>query len=212
MPSEERVLVIHRSIFDRIGCFQGLSFEVEKYLDSILPQTLPHFEARSKAENDPNFKQIIPYVLLTCDGKYLSYVRGKQAGEKRLVGQRSIGIGGHINPIDHKESLFTQSARQVYDLGVIREVTEEVFIDSDHSDHVVALLNDDSTEVGRVHLGIVHCWVLESPIVRKSEKMIKQPEFLSRAELRATRPDMETWSAFCVDHLDDIERRLKASR
>lgn len=211
MPSEEQVLVVERSVFERVGAFQGLSFDVARYMEALLAGGVPRFLPRPAAEVDPAFKQLIPYVLITCGGKYLSYVRGKRAGEKRLVGQRSIGIGGHINPID-EAPLYETSWREVYAQAVEREVHEELIIDSPHRDYIVALLNDDSTEVGKVHLGIVHCWVLDAPHASKRESMITQPEFLSRAELRAARPDMETWSAFCVDHLDDIERRLMASR
>lgn len=208
MPAEEQVLVVERAVFDRIGVFQGLTFNVARYLDALLAPGVPRFMGRPAAEVDPSYKQLIPYVLMTCAGKYLAYVRGKRAGEKRLVGQRSMGIGGHINPIDDAP-LFGLNMREVYDRAVTREVDEEVLVETGHHDHIVALLNDDSTEVGKVHLGIVHCWVLDELKVSKRESMITQPEFLSRADLIAVRPELETWSAFCVDHLDEIELRVR---
>jgi len=210
MSAEEQVLVVERSVFDRAGAFQGLTFDVARYMEALLATGVSRFMSRPAAEVDPSFKQLIPYVLMTCAGKYLTYVRGKRAGEKRLVGQRSMGIGGHINPIDDAP-LFGLDMREIYERAVAREVDEEVLVDTRHSDHIVALLNDDSTEVGKVHLGIVHCWVLDEPKVSKRESMITQPEFLSRGELIAARPEMETWSAFCVDHLDEIERRIALS-
>src|SRR4030042_1570946 len=105
MAEQEQVLVIERTIFDELGAFNGLMFNVEHYLKRIFAQGVPRFINRSEAEKDPSYKQIIPYVIMCHNGKFLSYVRGKKAGEKRLLGLRSIGIGGHINPIDC--TLFT---------------------------------------------------------------------------------------------------------
>ncbi len=82
------------------GAFNGLAMDTQKYLDKLFAPGVPRFMPRPQAEKDPSFKQLIPYVIMTCDGKYLSYVRGKRAGETRLVAKRSIGIGGHINPTD----------------------------------------------------------------------------------------------------------------
>ena len=103
-PPEENVLVIKRSLFDELGAFQGLTFEPAKYLNAILSRGNNFFLRRSKAETDPSHKQIIPYVLLAHGNRILYYVRGKRAGEQRLVAKGSIGIGGHMNETD--ESLF----------------------------------------------------------------------------------------------------------
>ncbi len=155
---------------------------------------------RSDAETNPAFKQLIPYVIICCDGKILSYVRGKRAGEKRLSGQRSIGIGGHINPTDELP-LLDSNFKDAYLAAVQREVSEEVAIEVGHRDRVVALLNDDSTEVGKVHLGIVHHWVLDAPIVTKREQMITQMSFMTAAELHDVRDSLENWSRLCLDEL-----------
>ncbi len=149
----ENVLVIRRNLFDQLGSFQGLNFEPEKYLNLLLSRGNNFFFPRAQAENDPAYKQIIPYVLLAFQDRVLYYVRGKKAGEQRLVAKGSIGIGGHMNESD--ESLFAWD-EQAYRAGVEREVNEEIKIDTPFQDRVVALLNDDTTEVGRVHLGIVH--------------------------------------------------------
>src|SRR5436853_6156867 len=94
-PPEENVLVIRRALFEQLGAFQGLKFGPQKYLEAILSRGNNFFLARSKAEKDPTHKQIIPYVLLTHAGRMLFYVRGKKAGEQRLVAKGSNGIGGH---------------------------------------------------------------------------------------------------------------------
>jgi predicted NUDIX family phosphoesterase len=138
------------------------------------------------------------------DGKYLSYVRGTRAGERRLVGNRSIGIGGHINPTDNEVPLFDTDFSQMYKTAVEREVAEEVSVETTHTDRIVALLNDESNEVGSVHLGIVHVWNLDGPKVNKREQMITQMSFKTVAELQKVRDTMETWSGLCLDKLGEI--------
>ena len=206
MAQEERVLVVERKVLEQAGMFQGLTFDVATRLEMLLAPDVPRFMSRSKAETDPNYKQLIPYVILTHDGKVLSYVRGKRAGESRLIGHRSIGIGGHINPTDDMP-LFNADFHEAYHAAVQREVAEEVSLQGAHTDHVVALLNDDSTEVGQVHLGIVHWWELTSPNVGKNEQMITQLNFMTVAELQDVEDSLETWSKLCLDHLEEMTLR-----
>ena len=198
---DENILVVKRSLFDELGSFQGLNFEPDKYLGKLLSRGNNFFLPRATAETDPTHKQIIPYVLITCDGKLLHYVRGKKAGEQRLVSKGSIGIGGHMNDTD--ESLFAWD-EAAYRAGVEREVNEEIKIESPFEDRIVALLNDDATEVGRVHLGIVHVFKLSEPKVEKRETMITNLAFLTPGELRARREALETWSQYCVDALEKL--------
>jgi predicted NUDIX family phosphoesterase len=195
---QENVLVIRRSLFDELGSFQGLNFEPEKYLKAILSRGSNFFIPRREAENDPGYKQIIPYALIAFEKTVLHYVRGKKAGEQRLVAKGSIGIGGHMNETD--ESLFAMD-EQAYRAGVEREVNEEIKINTSFEDRIVALLNDDSTEVGRVHLGIVHIFRLKEPKVRKREAMITGLTFLTKEELMARRESLESWSQICLDSL-----------
>lgn len=200
MVQEEQVLVVPRKVVEAEGMFHGLMFDVERYLRRLFVSGVPRFMPRSQAETDPSYKQLIPYVLMTCDGKYLNYVRGKRAGEARLAGNRSIGIGGHINPVDDLP-LFNTDFYETYVAAVAREVEEEVSVEAGHSEQVVALLNDDSNEVGQVHLGIVHCWTLDAPKVARREQMITQLSFMSPAELHEVRESLETWSQLCLDGL-----------
>jgi len=197
----ENVLVIRYSLFDELGSFQGLSFEPEKYLKAILSRGSNFFIPRREAENDPAYKQIIPYALIAFEKRVLHYVRGKKAGEQRLVAKGSIGIGGHMNETD--ESLFAMD-EQAYRAGVEREVNEEIKIDTPFEDRIVALLNDDSTEVGRVHLGIVHIFKLKEPNVQKREAMITGLTFLTKEELIARRQSLESWSQICLDSLERL--------
>jgi predicted NUDIX family phosphoesterase len=200
-PPEENILVIKRALFDQLGSFQGLNFEPQKYLDAILSRGNNFFLPRKQAETDPTHKQIVPYAVIVFENKILYYVRGKRAGEQRLVAKGSIGIGGHLN--DDDESLFAWD-EVAYRAGVEREVNEEIKINTAFEDRIVALLNDDSTEVGRVHLGIVHMFKLAEPKVEKREAMITNLGFVSPEELLARRDSLETWSQLCVDALDRL--------
>src|SRR6267378_231820 len=200
-PPEENILVIKRSLFDQLGSFHGLNFEPEKYLNAILSRSNNFFLPRTQAENDPTHKQIIPYALIAFENRLVYYVRGKKAGEQRLVAKGSIGIGGHMNESD--ESLFALD-EQAYRVGVEREVNEEIKIDTQFDDRIVALLNDDTTDVGRVHLAIVHVFKLAEPKVEKREAMITGLTFLTKEELVARRESLETWSQICVDSLDQL--------
>jgi predicted NUDIX family phosphoesterase len=200
LPSEN-VLVVRRELFDQLGSFQGLNFEPEKYLKAILSRGSNLFIPRREAENNPAYKQIIPYALIAFEKTVLHYVRGKKAGEQRLVAKGSIGIGGHMNETD--ESLFAMD-EQAYRAGVEREVNEEINIDTPFEDRIVALLNDDSTEVGRVHLGIVHLFTLKEPKVQKREAMITGLSFLTKDELMARRESLESWSQACLDSLERL--------
>ncbi len=201
MAQEEQVLVVERKVIEQVGIFNGLASDVDRYRDKIFAPGVPRFIMRSQAEKDPSYKQLIPYVIMVHDGKYLNYVRGRRAGETRLLGLRSIGIGGHINPIDADNSSLFAYLYENYLTAVQREVAEEVSVETSHTDRVVALLNDESNEVGSVHLGIVHLWNLDAPKVSKREQMITQMSFMTPEELQKVRDTMETWSQLCVTGL-----------
>lgn len=199
---EEMVLAIRRELFDQLGAFQGLNFDVERYLPALLSREHNFFVPRSRAEQDPGCKQIIPYVILTHGGKILHYVRGKKGGEQRLVAKGSIGIGGHLNDAD--ENLFSYDL-EAYQAGVRREVEEELLVQTPYHNRICALLNDDATEVGRVHLGIVHVFELETPQVGKREAVITQLAFLSLEELHRRYEQLETWSQLCLDRWSELQ-------
>jgi len=206
--AEEQVLVVERKVLEQVGMFEGLAFDVDRYLSKIFVQSVPYFIPRSQAEKDPSYKQLIPYVIMSYDGRYLSYVRGRRAGENRLTGLRSIGIGGHINPGDDMP-LFNTDFYETYLAAVEREVAEEISVETGHTDSVVALLNDESNEVGSVHLGIVHYWILDEPKVNKREQMITQMAFMTPAELQNVRDTMETWSQLCLTRLSEIAHSVE---
>lgn len=202
MPkAEENVLVVRRELFDKLGSFQGLCPDVERYLPEFLKRENNFFAPRSSAEDDASLKQLIPYAVFHHGGRILHYTRGSKSGEKRLVAKSSIGIGGHINDTD--ESLFAFD-RAAYDAAVQREFSEELHIAHSFVQRPVALLNDDSTEVGRVHLGVVHWVSLSSEDVRAGEKAIASLGFATPEELLARRDTFETWSQIILENLDVI--------
>ena len=199
--TEENILVVRRELFDQLGSFQGLSFEVDRYLPAFLARENNFFTPRAAAETNPSLKQIIPYVLLVHGGRVFHYVRGKKSGEQRLVAKGSVGIGGHMN--DGDGGLFNLDEEH-YNRVVEREVHEEIHLLAKFRNHVVALINDDSSDVGRVHLGVVHIFQLDSDAARKREAQITEAGFLSPDELRARRDALETWSQYCLDGLDRL--------
>lgn len=197
----ERVLVVSRNLFDSIGSFQGLTTEVDRYLPAFLAPQNNYFLARDDAEEDPSHKQIIPYALFHCRGRFLHYVRGGKSGEKRLADKGSLGIGGHINSEDAAQASLE---KDTYLTGVEREMNEELLLRSPYRQRIVALINDDDTPVGQVHIGVVHLFDLDSEDVAANEAPITSLEFLTREELEGRRDRLETWSTICLDHLDRI--------
>ncbi len=208
--AEETVLVFPRQLLVELGDFQGIQLEASRYVNAILDGGQTRFMPRSQAEENPEFKQIIPYVLIRQGECWLHYVRGKASGEKRLVAKGSIGVGGHINPED--QSLF-DSGRDFYNRAVQRELHEELRTDGEFRTRIVALLNDDSTPVGQVHLGVVHVCELSDENVSRGEASLTELRFLPLQELRNRREQLETWSQFCLDHLGTLAsvRRTVAS-
>ncbi len=197
----ENILVVRRSLLEQLGMFQGLCFDAARYLPALLSRENNFFTPREPAETNPSLKQLIPYVLIVHGDTVFHYVRGKKSGEQRLVAKGSVGIGGHMN--DGDEGLFSLD-HDAYNAAVQREVAEEMFIESSFTNHIVALLNDDSNDVGKVHLGVVHIFRLAEDKARKRESVITGAGFLPIAELHRRRDTLETWSQFCMDGIDQL--------
>lgn len=195
---EEHVLVFPTQLLHHIGLFQGLTFELDTYLKVLLDPKNYMFMKRREAENNPEYKQLIPYALLHHKSKVFVYRRGKLLAEKRLQGNYSIGIGGHIGVTD--PGLFGTT----YEDGLNRELREEVTIETSYTQRIAALLNDDSNDVGKVHFGIVHILSLAEPIVKPKEKSIKETKFSSLEELQSGIEAFENWSKICIQNIDRI--------
>ena len=202
MSSTERVLVIRRSLFDELGSFHGLNAEIARYLSIFLQPENHFFLSRAEAEEDPSFKQLIPYVVVTHGDKLLHYRRGSGSGETRLLKKGSVGIGGHINDADGMGEAFDAAA---YQRALMRELMEELNIGGSFIERPLALLNDDSNPVGAVHLGIVHQCQISSPDVTANEEAIAELGFLTLEELSARHDQLETWSQLVVQGWGELK-------
>lgn len=197
----EQVLVVPTRVFHALGYFQGFCAEAPRYLDELLSPENTRYLPRDKAEQDPSYKQLIPYVILAHtepSGRRLvfQYTRGKGQGEGRLHSKRSVGIGGHISDCD-----VTDQAIHPYHDGMARELGEEVGILSPYRERCAGLINDDETEVGRVHLGVVHIFELQSPAVEPREIDILESGFRPVEEMLADLDRFESWSQICLREL-----------
>ena len=204
MGSEERVLCFPRQLLEEIGVFQGLSMDVVKYLPVVTSSKQLVYINRSAAEMDTRYKQLIPYVLVICNGKVLRYRRGKGGGETRLHGLYSVGIGGHIS--DEDSSLFSNVG---YSDGMRREIMEEVAVE-EVNESTVAVINDDSTEVGQVHFGVVHVMHVAKEDVVGHRSGIVAPEFVPIADAVKNLSGYETWSRLCLENLELLLAKAKA--
>lgn len=198
---EEYVMVIPSNVLWEGGYFQGLHFDTEKYLSLIEDRNKTIFKKRKDAESDPSYKQIIPYVILSYKNTLFSYRRGKLLSEKRLVGNYSIGIGGHISVND--VNLFDVP----YKDAMRRELYEEVEITASYSQWIVGLINDDSNDVGKVHFGIVYIFDLESPDVKSREKSINEGKFVAISSLQKDIKKYENWSQICISDIDTLVKQ-----
>lgn len=203
MSSEENILVVPRSVFDQLGAFEGLAFEPERYIRAFLDPANNLFLPRGAAEQDPTHKQLIPYLVLHHGDRVLCYTRGKAGGEARLHAKMSIGIGGHINDGDTHAEHFDESA---YFRAVERELHEELHIPGAYRQRIAALLNDDSNDVGRVHLGVVHLIEVDSTDIQPREDAIRDLRFVTAEELAPLRDRLESWSQICCDGLERLMR------
>ena len=206
MPAEERVLCFERKLFEELGVFQGINLEVEKYLPILTSSKNLTYLNRSEAENDRRYKQLIPYVLVVCDGRLLRYQRGKGGQETRLRGLWSVGIGGHISEEDY--SLFTKDFG--YFEGMRREVREEVDVE-EVSESAVAVINDDSTDVGYVHFGVVHVMQVANENVAGRRSGIASPEFIPIGDAIKDASSYESWSRFCLENFQVLLAKAAAS-
>jgi predicted NUDIX family phosphoesterase len=191
----EHVLVVPTMLFHEIGHFQGFCGDPAPYLRILLDPAHTSYRPRNTVEEDPSFKQLIPYCVFRHEGKVFYYKRGKLQGEGRLHSKRSIGVGGHISADDDGKG------STAYAEGMRREIAEEIHLETTFREECIGLINDDLTEVGKVHLGVVHVFELDNPKVRPREESILETGFASLVELAELRDEFETWSQICLDHL-----------
>jgi predicted NUDIX family phosphoesterase len=191
----EQVLVLPR---DRVpgGCdFTGVRAADDAALADLRVAVRAHgtFMDRPLAEESPAYKQLIPYVVVRDGARTFLMERTDAGGDPRLHRKASIGVGGHLNPVDEGGDPLIA--------GLRREWSEELVTEWEPEFRLVGLLNDDSNPVGSVHLGVV--FVVEAdgrPIaVRERDKLTAT--MADAEELRAAEERMETWSRLVASHL-----------
>ena len=193
MKTEKVLVVPTRYLWDRVTYMdRGLIIDGAEQLAPVVANC-GSFVDRSIAETDPSHKQIIPYAVVSHCGAYFLLRRKSAQSERRLHDKLSIGIGGHINP-----SEGVASADLIHD-GLTREVNEELHIAPGYRGRLIGLINDDTTEVGRVHLGVLFEIETSSAdvTVRETNKMEGDWALLGR--LGDSYDRLETWSQIVYD-------------
>lgn len=198
--TDELVLVVPTAeVLGRLsggGSWHGIRPAGEDDLAELI-RTCGTFQPRSEMEADPAWKQVIPYpVLRDGDGWFLMR-RTKAGGDPRLHDRYSIGVGGHVNPEDGGLDGDLTMALE-------REWHEELIVDFVPQFRFVGLLNDDTTPVGQVHLGLVYQGdAAGRPVaIRETDKL--SGAFVGRDAVAAVADELETWSRIAFDWLDPV--------
>lgn len=191
----ERVLVLPRADVPGGASFHGIRRARHDTLDELRVAVARHgrYLDRTSAEADPSHKQLIPYVVVRDRDSVFLTQRTDAGGDARLHGRASIGIGGHLNPVDHGEDALMA--------GLRREWDEELEAAWEPEFTLVGLLNDDTNPVGAVHLGVVfEVEAAGRPVeVREHDKLVG--DFADPATLGARWDRLETWSRLVAEEL-----------
>lgn len=187
----ELVLVVQREHLFPDGSWQGIARSDVAFYESIIREH-QEFLPRTRMETDPRYKQIIPYLVFSHQGSYFVMQRRTQASEQRLQGRLSLGIGGHINPEDLAGASIIDWSR--------REFMEEVAYEGTFSVEPFGIINDDSNEVGKVHLGFVFLLHGDSARIAPKEEF-KDGFLMTLEECYAQYERMEPWSQMIIDAL-----------
>jgi predicted NUDIX family phosphoesterase len=192
--NDERVYVVPRSaVLDEAGWHGIRTDGLDAFVAAL--ERDGRYEPRDAMETDPSFKQVIPYLVLRDGGRYFLMQRTAAGGDVRLHGRYSIGVGGHLNPGDG--GLLG---------GLRREWSEELVADFVPEFRLVALLNDDTTEVGAVHIGAVYVAdAAGRPVtIRETDKL--SGSFVDAAAVAAVIDRLETWSRLTYEFLAGRDR------
>jgi predicted NUDIX family phosphoesterase len=189
----EQVLVVRREDMFPDGAWHGfVSEDLDRHQRVIRDRHF--FKPRAEVENDPSFQQIIPYVVFRHGDRYFLTHRLRASSEKRLRKQYSLGVGGHINPGD------LEGGDPILD-GLRREWSEEVIYAGRFEARMLGLLNEDSSPVSKVHLGVVFLVDGDTPdiTIRETDKLAG--ELMTLEEMRMYYLAMESWSQIVYDRL-----------
>jgi predicted NUDIX family phosphoesterase len=191
--ASEQVLCVKREDIFPDGAWHGfVSDRLERHQKVIRERHF--FMSRAEVEDDPNYQQIIPYVVFRHGNRYFLTHRLRASSERRLRKQYSLGVGGHINPGD------LEGGDPIQD-GLKREWEEEVIYEGRFEAHLLGLLNDESSPVSKVHLGVVFLVDGDRPEIAIRETAKLAGELLTLEEMRIYYLGMESWSQMVYDRL-----------
>jgi predicted NUDIX family phosphoesterase len=191
--STEQVLCVKRQDIFPDGAWHGFVSEGLERHQKVIRERYS-FMPRAEVEDDPSYQQIIPYVVFRHGDKYFLTHRLRASSEKRLRKQYSLGVGGHINPAD------LEGGDPIQD-GLKREWEEEVTYDGTFEARLIGLLNDESSPVSKVHLGVVFVVDGDTPNIAIRETAKLAGELLTLDEMRIYYLGMESWSQMVYDRL-----------
>jgi predicted NUDIX family phosphoesterase len=191
--ASEQVLCVKREDIFPDGAWHGFVSDRLEERQAVIREH-HFFMARAKVEDDPSYQQIIPYVVFRHGDRFFLTHRLRASSEKRLRKQYSLGLGGHINPGD------LEGGDPIQD-GLKREWEEEVTYDGSFEAKLIGLLNDESSPVSKVHLGVVFLVDGDTPniAIRETDKLAG--ELLTLDEMRIYYLGMESWSQMVYDRL-----------
>ena len=192
-PFTEHVLCVRRDDLFPDGAWHGFVGEGLERIQEVI-RAKSFFMPRGEVEEDPTYQQVIPYVVFRHGEGYFLTKRLKASSEKRLRQLYSLGVGGHINPGD------LEAGDPVAD-GLKREWEEEVEYSGEFSASLLGLINDDSSPVSRVHIGVVFLVEGSSPAIKIRETDKLSGELLTLEEMRMYYLEMESWSQIVYDRL-----------
>jgi predicted NUDIX family phosphoesterase len=195
---QEAVLVVARGVVDAV-CPKVFCREGERMKAEVLANY--SFLERTTAEHDFQFKQVIPYIVIRHGDHFLLMQRTQKQTETRLHNKYSLGIGGHINDSDLAATQLDPENGDVVNFGMRRELEEEIHLAVEGSCELVGVINDDSTEVAKVHMGLVYVLTVASPEFTIVEQDKYTAVWKTAAEVTEYYPDMESWAQIVYDHV-----------
>lgn len=191
---DEELIVVPTAALRELGPAPGFVPEIERFVRVAFQPGVARGMARSRAEEDPRYKQLVAYVVLRHQDRIFHYQRSQRAGEQRLAGRRSLGVGGHVNAEDWRDGGGWNALTR----GITRELIEEVDLAQIPQVTYLGVIDDDADPVSRVHLGIVALASLDAASVRLRDPTLQDARFDPVDVIRARLDDFEGWSRGCL--------------
>lgn len=191
---EQLICISTDLLFSKIEYFQGFNTDIDEFINLIADEANLIIVPREDAELDPNYKQLIPYCIMQYDDKIFVYERSKKGGEDRLHNLMSCGVGGHMNVEDLDSDKSFWNALQ-------RELREEVALPEKSKMKIVGLVNDDSNDVGQVHIGVVILFTLQSPSILVKDESLSKGTFKRLDDCKNVINNFENWSQIVINEL-----------